>query len=459
MVIFELPSAFAMKIRPIPPRSIFEFTITLIMLAGLAAAQTERVKSWSLDEALARVRSANPDARAAAARMRAALAGVEQTRAAWLPKLMLDAGYQAGDRPTMVFMSLLDQRQYGSSLDVKHPPVRDDLGAEARLEYPIFTGGARSSAFAMARAGEAAARYDWEATTEGLELEVAKAYYRVHQAREMVVAARAEEASYQSHLGVAQAKVAAQDALRTAVLDLEARLASAGADVAAAEASRNIAREYLRLLLGIGTEASFEVSDVITPLAEPKNPGIGSRKEQLAMAMKVRQTRAAVDLAAAEAKPKVVAFVSGRNDSGLIDSGNGASWTAGVGMKWDIWSGGENRARVAQAKARVAEAEAMAEKQDLEMLFEIRQARLNLDTARKRLALAEKAVKSAAESAEVTRQRFAEGLSLSTQLIDSQSALTSAQVMRAQARAEEMISIAVLRHALGLPIRGREAGK
>ena len=342
---------------------------------------------------------------------------------------------------------------------MNHPPVRDDLGTEARLEYPIFTGGARSGALAMARAGEAAARYDWEATTEGLELEVAKAYYRVQQAREMVAAARAEEAGYQSHLEVAQAKVAAQDALRTAVLDLEARLASAGADVVAAEASRDLAREYLRLLLGIDAQAPFEVADIITPLAEPKNPGIGSRKEQLAMAMKVRQARAAVDLAAAEAKPKVVAFVSGRNDSGLIDSGNGASWTAGVAMKWDIWSGGENRARVAQAKARVAEAEAMAEKQDLEVLFEIRQARLNLDTARKRLVLAEKAVKSAAESADVTRRRFAEGLSLSTQLIDSQSALTSAQVMRAQARAEEMISIAVLRHSLGLPVRGREAGK
>ena len=342
---------------------------------------------------------------------------------------------------------------------MNHPPVRDDLGTEARLEYPIFTGGARSGALAMARAGEAAARYDWEATTEGLELEVAKAYYRVQQAREMVAAARAEEAGYQSHLEVAQAKVAAQDALRTAVLDLEARLASAGADVVAAEASRDLAREYLRLLLGIDAQAPFEVADIITPLAEPKNPGIGSRKEQLAMAMKVRQARAAVDLAAAEAKPKVVAFVSGRNDSGLIDSGNGASWTAGVAMKWYIWSGGENRARVAQAKARVAEAEAMAEKQDLEVLFEIRQARLNLDTARKRLVLAEKAVKSAAESADVTRRRFAEGLSLSTQLIDSQSALTSAQVMRAQARAEEMISIAVLRHSLGLPVRGREAGK
>ena len=111
MAIIELPSAVAMKKRRIPVRELFDFTIKLILLSGLAGAQPAHAKSWSLDEALARVRSANPDARAAAARMQAALTGVEQARAAWFPKLKLDAGYQAGDRPTMVFMSLLDQRQ------------------------------------------------------------------------------------------------------------------------------------------------------------------------------------------------------------------------------------------------------------------------------------------------------------------------------------------------------------
>jgi len=436
------------------PRMIVS-TLSLLLLAGVAGSQVGWAKSWTLDEALVRVRSANPDAKAAGARMQAARAGVEQARASWFPKLKLDAGYQAGNRPTMVFMSLLDQRQYGANFDMNHPSVRDDLEGEARVEYPIYTGGARSSALDMARSGETAARYDWEATAEGLELEVTKAYYRVHQAREMVSAARAELAGYQSHLVVAKSKVAAQDALRTAVLDLETRVASAGADMAAAEASRDLARGYLRLLLGVGEGVSFEVSDIVVPLAEPKNAQSGSRKEQLAMAMKVRQARAAVGLAESEAKPRVVAFASGRSDSGLIDNGNGASWTAGIGMQWDIWSGGENRARVARAKAMAAEAEAMATKQDLAVLFEIRQARLNLDTARKRIVLADQAVKSATESLDVTRKRFEEGLSLSTQLIDSQSTLTSAQVMRAQAGAEEMISIAVLRHALGLSIRGR----
>ena len=65
--------------------------------------------------------------------------------------------------------------------------------------------------------------------------------------------------------------------------------------------------------------------------------------------------------------------------------------------------------------------------------------------------MSSKAVEQAEESAGLTRNRFEQGLALSTQLIDSESALVAARVRRAEAEADRRIAIAALRKALALP--------
>ena len=61
------------------------------------------------------------------------------------------------------------------------------------------------------------------------------------------------------------------------------------------------------------------------------------------------------------------------------------------------------------------------------------------------------AVEQAAESARLTRDRFEQGLALSTQLIDSETALVAVRVRRAEAESDQRIAVAALRKALALP--------
>jgi outer membrane protein len=60
-------------------------------------------------------------------------------------------------------------------------------------------------------------------------------------------------------------------------------------------------------------------------------------------------------------------------------------------------------------------------------------------------------VAQASESASLTRARFEQGVALSTQLIDSETALVAARVRRAEAEADQRIAVAALRKALALP--------
>jgi outer membrane protein TolC len=76
---------------------------------------------------------------------------------------------------------------------------------------------------------------------------------------------------------------------------------------------------------------------------------------------------------------------------------------------------------------------------------------LDLKAANERLGVTEQVVAQASESAGLTRARFEQGAALSTQLIDSETALVAARVRRAEAEADQQIAIAALRKALALP--------
>ena len=83
--------------------------------------------------------------------------------------------------------------------------------------------------------------------------------------------------------------------------------------------------------------------------------------------------------------------------------------------------------------------------------LEVEQAQLDLKTANERLVVTNTTVAQASESTELTHARFEQGLALSTQLIDAETALVSARVRRAEAEADQRIAVAALRKALALP--------
>ena len=75
---------------------------------------------------------------------------------------------------------------------------------------------------------------------------------------------------------------------------------------------------------------------------------------------------------------------------------------------------------------------------------------LALEQAGQRLRVTEKMVEQAEESASLSRERFKEGVILSSDLIDVENRLTDALVRRTIARTSQRIAIADLRRAVGL---------
>ncbi len=206
----------------------------------------------------------------------------------------------------------------------------------------------------------------------------------------------------------------------------------------------------LRNLLGI-EEGEFTVADTAPAVSAPASGDYLQRPELAAARERESAAQAQFRGTKSGYQPRVSAFGSLDYDYGWVTRGDGESYTAGVMAQWDLWDGFSTRSKIHEAKAHLESAREELRKLRLALDLEVEQARLDLKAAEERLGVSGKAVEQAEESAGLTRDRFAQGLALSTQLIDCETALVAARVRRAEAEADRRIAIAALRKALALP--------
>lgn len=137
-------------------------------------------------------------------------------------------------------------------------------------------------------------------------------------------------------------------------------------------------------------------------------------------------------------------------------SGDGQdSWSVGVVMNWNLWSGGADRARIVEAQASQQRASALRERLASAIALEVRDAFLALQTARERVAVAKDAVAHAEESLRIVQDRYDAGLTTIVELLDSETALTAARTNLTRTLYETTVGQARLELSLGTLDRAR----
>lgn len=426
--------------------------LLLAFVAGLlAGASTTRAADiWTLERSLDYALAHNPDARIAQQRIAAAQGGLEQANSAFWPRLQVQSGYTRTDNPMLAFGSILNQRSYSSSLNFNDVPDVDDLNARGIVTVPLYAGGRNVAGRQSAKANTEAAKQESAAVRNTLSFEVSRAFHTVLKTRQFIRATEAAVNSYESNLSIASKRLNGGTLLKSDVLDVEVRLAQAREDVVRARNANTLAVRALRNLLGI-EEGEFTVADTAPTVSVPNSGDFAQRPELAAARERESAAQAQVRGMKSGYQPRVSAFGSLDYDYGWVTGGDGKSYTAGVLLQWDLWDGFSTRAKTREARANLESTREEQRKLRLALDFELEQARLDLKTASERLVVSEKSVELAEESAKLTRGRFEQGLALSTQLIDAETALVAARVRRAEAESDQRIAIAALRKALALP--------
>ncbi len=406
---------------------------------------------WTLDQAIRQALTNSPDARIAQHRIAAAQAGLDQARAAFSPQLQFQSSYVRTDNPMLAFGSILNQRSFSSSLDFNNVPDQDNANFRGLLTMPLYAGGRNVAARDSARANTEAARHEATAIRNTLEFEVARAFHTVSKTRAFITATTAGAQAFETNLALANRRLNVGTLLKSDVLDVEVRLAQAREEAVRARNANALALRALRNLLGL-EQGELELADSAPANVStaPDSGDFQSRAELAASAQKIRAAEAETRRASSGYQPRVSAFGSLDYDYGTITDGSGQSYTAGVLLQWDLWDGHSTRAQRQAANANLEMAREQQRRLRLALDFELEQARLALREASERLAVTAKSVAQAAESVDLTRSRFEQGLAISTQLIDAETALIAARVRRAEAEADQKIAIAAVRQALGL---------
>ncbi len=422
------------------------------LLPGLlaASAMSGRAEPWTLARAIEHALTNSPDTRMAQQRIAAARAGIALADAQLWPRVQLQSGYTRTDNPMLAFGAILNQRAFSPALDFNHVPDTDNLNLRGVISVPLYTGGQIRAARQGARAGAAAAESAAEAVRQTLAFEVARAFHTVLKTREFITASEAAVNGFELNAAVARRRYQAGTLLRADLLDVEVRLARAREDLVRARNALELALRALRNLLGLDSP-DLQVASSAPEVPPPPDTLPPRRPELIALEQQIRAAELAVRGARAGHYPRLSAFASLDYDRGWETGGDGRSYAVGAQLQWNVWDGRETRARVAAASAELQALEEQARKVRLDIELEIEQARLNLREANERLAVTETALAQAAESVTLTRARFEQGLALTTQLLDAETALTIARVRRAEAEADRRIAIAALRKALGLP--------
>ena len=435
-------------------KRLFPVLLAALIVSGASAEDAPR--PLSLAEAIRLALKNNPDLATAQQHVNAARAGIQQTEAALWPQVRLSGSYAASDNPVQAFMMTLNQRAFSFTGNFNHPDPTDNLNSKVLAQWSLYDGGQSLASRQAAKLNTEATRQTFAAARNDLVFEVTRAFHTIGKAREFVSAAAAAVGSMEANVTVASNRFAAGNVLKTDLLDSQVRLAESQENLIRARNAVALSEVVFRTVIGVGEKDNVTAAETVgcvtsrgeeTPAASG-DAAYNPRPELTAAHQTVTAAERQVRAVQAGYIPRLNAFASYD-----LDSGNGTrytdSWLAGVSVDVNIFDGFLTRGKVAEARANLESARQQERKVALGVTLETRQAQLNLEETQARLDTTGKSVEQAEESVQITKDRYANGLALLTQLLDAENALTAARQRRAAVGTDLLIARAALDHALG----------
>lgn len=441
----------------------------LVGLAMLATAVTPQScaqessseHSITLERAVQLALQQNPAFQTSKDDADAARARMKETQSAWYPHFDFNQDFTRGNNPVYVFGTKLTQRQFTAAdfalNQLNTPTPLDNFQTRLSGRWQLFDSGKTLSHQRGARRLVTAADFQTEQARQDLILEIVKSYYGVLVMKENANAAeeavkRAEASEHQMETMHAAGMLVDSDLLSAKVFlsQMKDRQIRAQNDLALAE---------MQLARGLG----LAVETPVVPtgaLAEPSahNKAI---QEWLQTALQERPALRAAQLEEtsmgderkaikAEFGPRIAVFGSAERDAMTLGGPSGTNWTAGARLDFNLFAGGAQKARLAQAAAGESKARHNVEWLRSGVQMEVRKAFLDGNAAAQRTAAAHDAVQQAKESLRIVQNRYEAGLTTVTELLRAQTAQLDATTSYLLALQDWQVASAQLERAAGV---------
>jgi outer membrane protein len=425
-----------------------------LFACGVAIAQPAPV-ALTLEEALARATDASHRLGEVRAREQGAQASIDVRRAAERPTVTLNGGYTRTNHVDEFGVPLPT-----GELRVIYPDIPDNYFTRASFQWPIYTFGRLDALERAAEAEARAASAEVQVAQADLRLEVTRAFWALVTAEESVRVLEEALERADAHLGDVKAMFETGLIPPSDVFMVESQRSRQRMQLIESQNLRRAVAEDLKRLTGLPPDV--DVSPARTAGSTGDQGGSG---DLVAVALKQRGERHALAERIVAAEDRQAAAAAGRKPiialAGGVDYANPnprifprkdewrESWDLTVNVSVPLWDGGRSKAETAEA---AAAARALRERlADLDGLIalDVRQRRLDIDSAHAAIAAADDAVRSALEARRVVAERFRVGVATSTEVLDAQVALLQAELDRTRGLANLRLAEARLDRAIG----------
>jgi len=414
----------------------------------------------SLRDAVQLAQRENKTIAVANAGIHAAAAHLEGSRAGMLPKLNYSESFSRSDNPVFVFGALLTQHQFGSENfaigALNRPDFLNNFQSQLTLDQTLYDAGQTRDAMKIAGLARQMAGEERRRAAMQVIAGVVKAYYGAVLAAENLKTAEQALRSAEADLGRAESVRAAGMSTDVDVLSIRVHLAAVTERRIQAAADLEVAQSALNDALGLPLDTGHALTTALHPLDLPAFTLASMEHDASAARPESRQMRLAADLAKTQSDlarsallPQVTFHAAFEADRRQFVNQGGANWLASVGIRWNLFNGLADKARIAQSNHSLERARADEQRVDSALRLEVRRAWADLRAAQQRIAVAKAAVTEAEESLRITQNRYESGMSNVTDVLRNETAVLESRTRYLAAVHDQRIAAAMLDLAAG----------
>jgi outer membrane protein len=436
-------------------------TARFLTILALAAPSLLSQETLTLRQAVDLALHSNPLVAAADAGEKEAEARIHQAHSGYLPRLQFSESLQRGNNPVFVFSSLLTQHQFSDANfaigSLNRPDAMSNYQSQLTVEQVVFDARQTSRTVEAARFTRQIAGEDTRRSHSDITLNVLRAYFGVALAEKNLEVARQSVDSARADLERAEFIYQSGRSTQADVLAVRVHLAAMQEQRIRASNDLAVTRAALNDALGVSLDCTFELT---TSLESSAGAPERTLEEYGRLAAEdrpeMRQAELALRLARTEQQIAVATYWPQVTFQGIVEADRqnffgkgGVNWLTAVTLHWNLWNGGETKARVEQARFAGSRADALRQRADSAIHLEIRKAYLDLSAAAQRVEVASAAAAEAEEAHRIIQNRHQAGLITVTELLRSEVALAAARTRRLAAVYDYRVAAAALEHAAG----------
>ena len=428
----------------------------LLILAAPLLAQD----SLSLREAVRLALRENQAIAASTAGIRASEARMGEARSGLLPKVNYSESFVRSDNPVFVFSTLLTQHQFGPANfnigPLNRPDSMNNFQSVLSVDQPIYDAGHTRNAVKSANLSRQLSAEEQRQTGMQVISGVVRTYYGAVLAAESLRTAEQAVRSAEANLQRAESVRAAGMSTDVDVLSIRVHLAAVTEQRIQRAADLEVARSGLNDALGLPLDTRHTLSSSLTALDLPElqlasleQDASNGRPEARSSHLATSLAKTQADAARSALLPEVGFHTAFEADRQQFINKGGANWLASIGLKWNLFNGNADKARIEESSHWLERAHADEQRVDSAVRLEVRRAWADLHAAAQRIEVAKAAVAEAEESLRITQNRYEAGMSNVTDLLRNETAVLESRTRYLAAVHDQRLAAANLELAAG----------